>query len=121
MTTRGERLRGFLLARTGGTPGWQARLVEASGVKRQTISKWTNPAFDRYPDLEALAQVAGALRVETWEIVAAMDGVEPPPGIELETRIVALEETLAELLRNSRTSAGSAALPAPRAREGRAE
>jgi transcriptional regulator with XRE-family HTH domain len=76
MTTRGERLRAYLLTRTGGASGWQARLVEASGVKRQTISKWTNPEFDRYPDLEALAQVARALSVETWEIVAAMDGKE---------------------------------------------
>lgn len=74
MTTRGERLRSYLLARTGGAPGWQARLVEGSGVKRQTISKWTNAQFDRYPDLEALADVARALNVPTWEIVAAMDG-----------------------------------------------
>lgn len=76
MTTRGERLRAYLLAKTGGASGWQARLVEESGVKRQTISKWTSPTFDRYPDLEALADVARALNVGTFEIVAAMDGAQ---------------------------------------------
>jgi transcriptional regulator with XRE-family HTH domain len=74
MTTRGERLRGYLLARTGGSPGWQSRLVATSGVKRQTISKWTSPSFDRYPDLETLAAIAKALDVPTFEIIAAMDG-----------------------------------------------
>ena len=74
MTTRGERLRSYLLARTGGKPGWQAQLVKESGVKRQTISKWTNPAFDRYPDLETLGAIAHALGVPTFEVIAAMDG-----------------------------------------------
>ncbi len=74
MTTRGERLRAYLLAKTGGAPGWQGKLVADSGVKRQTISKWTNPTFDRYPDLETLAAIAGALGVPTFEIIAAMDG-----------------------------------------------
>lgn len=74
MTTRGDRLRSYLLAKTGGRSGWQAELVKRSGVKRQTISKWTNPSFDRYPDLETLAVIAGALGVPTFEIIAAMDG-----------------------------------------------
>jgi transcriptional regulator with XRE-family HTH domain len=74
MTTRGDRLRGYLLAKTGGRPGWQGELVEKSGVKRQTISKYTSPKFDRYPDLATLATLASALGVETFEIVAAMDG-----------------------------------------------
>lgn len=74
MTTRGERLRAYLLAKTGGAPGWQGRLVAESGVKRQTISKWTSPTFDRYPDLETLAAIAAALHVPTFEIIAAMDG-----------------------------------------------
>lgn len=73
MTTRGERLRSYLLAKTGGKPGWQGELVAASGVKRQTISKWTKPTFDRYPDLESLATVAKALGVGTFEVIAAMD------------------------------------------------
>lgn len=77
MTTRGERLRSYLLLKTGGVPGWQAALVEKSGVKRQTISKWTNPKFDRYPDLETLAAIAEALEVGTYEIIAAMDGRGP--------------------------------------------
>jgi transcriptional regulator with XRE-family HTH domain len=74
VTTRGERLRAYLLAKTGGRPGWQSELVTQSGVKRQTISKWTNPKFDRYPDLETLAAIAGALGVQTFEVIAAMDG-----------------------------------------------
>jgi transcriptional regulator with XRE-family HTH domain len=74
MTTRGDRLRSYLLAKTGGSTGWQGRLVEKSGVKRQTISKWTSPTFDRYPDLETLAVIAAALEVPTFEIIAAMDG-----------------------------------------------
>lgn len=74
MTTRGERLRSYLLAKTGGGPGWQKRLVETSGVKRQTISKYTSPTFDRYPDLETLAQLAAGLEAPLFELIAAMDG-----------------------------------------------
>lgn len=74
VTTRGERLRSYLLAVTGGAPGWQAKLVTDSGVKRQTISKWTNPKFDGYPDMAALAQVAGALNVRPFQLVAILDG-----------------------------------------------
>lgn len=74
MTTRGERLRSYLMDRTGGRHGWQADLVRRSGVKRQTITKWTTPTFDGYPDLETLSVVAAALGVRTWEVVAALDG-----------------------------------------------
>jgi transcriptional regulator with XRE-family HTH domain len=74
MTTRGERLRAYLLTRTGGYSGWQRDLVQRSGVKRQTISKWTASHFDGYPDPEALADVARALEVRPFEIVAAIDG-----------------------------------------------
>lgn len=77
MTTRGDRLRSYLLAKTGGRSGWQAELVAASGVKRQTISKYTSATFDRYPDLGTLATLAAALNVETFELVAAMDGETP--------------------------------------------
>jgi transcriptional regulator with XRE-family HTH domain len=94
MTTRGERLRAYLLARTGGAPGWQARLVAESGVKRQTISKWTNPAFDRYPDLETLADVARALKVETYEIVAAMDGRDQVVDLDSERARLVLAEVV---------------------------
>lgn len=90
MTTRGERLRRYLAEKTGGRRGWQAELVERSGVKRQTITKWTHPEFDRYPDLEALAQVAAALDVTTAEIVAAMDGDAP---------VVALDDRLRTMIR----------------------
>lgn len=74
MTTRGDRLRAYLLTQTGGRSGWQRDLVAASGVKRQTISKWTAATFDGYPDPEALAAVAKALGVRPFEIVAAIDG-----------------------------------------------
>lgn len=77
MTTRGERLRSYLLARTGGASGWQKQLVERAGVKRQTISKWTSAEFDGYPDLETLAAVAAALDVPTYELIAAMEGAGP--------------------------------------------
>lgn len=77
MTTRGERLRAYLLQQTGGAPGWQKALVEASGVKRQTISKWTAPTYDGYPDPDALAQVATALGVKPFQIWAAIDGDGP--------------------------------------------
>lgn len=77
MSTRGARLRAYLLAKTGGATGWQQRLVAASGVKRQTITKWTRETFDGYPDPEALAAVAGALGVRPFEIVAALDGDGP--------------------------------------------
>lgn len=76
MTTRGARLRSYILARTGGTTGWQTRLVAATGVKRQTISKYTKPTFDGYPELGTLAALAAGLKVQTFEIVAAMDGEE---------------------------------------------
>src|SRR5438067_1908500 len=85
MTTRGERLRAYLLARTGG--------------KRQTISKWTNPAFDRYPDLETLAAIAKALNVPTFEIIAAMDDDVAVSLIDPRTKDAMrsmLEELLAE-------------------------
>lgn len=97
MTTRGERLRSYLLARTGGVPGWQTQLVAASGVKRQTISKWTNPAFDRYPDLETLAAIATALGVSTFEIVAAMDGIEALDAQDQRLRTMMREEIEAAL------------------------
>lgn len=74
MTTRGDRLRAFLLERTGGHTGWQTELVEASGVKRQTITKYTRSAYDAYPDLGTLAQLAKGLGVKTFELVAALDG-----------------------------------------------
>lgn len=113
VTTRGERLRSYLLSKTGGRPGWQAALVRDSGVKRQTISKWTNPKFDRYPDLETLALIAQALGVPTFEIIAAMDGdvaVSLTDPRVKETLRPLLEELLAERdsRRPPRTSPGRA-------------
>lgn len=92
MTTRGERLRRYLAEKTGGRRGWQQELVERSGVKRQTITKWTHPEFDRYPDLEALAQVATALGVPTSEIVGAMDGEYPTVALDDQLRLMIREE-----------------------------
>lgn len=101
VTTRGERLRSFLVAQTGGRRGWQKKLVEASGVKRQTISKWTNPRFDGYPEPETMAALAEALGVRLWQVYAAMDG--DAPAVVLDDRTVAavqalIEATLAERL-----------------------
>jgi transcriptional regulator with XRE-family HTH domain len=84
MTTRGERLGAYLLAKTGGRRGWQKALVEKSGVKRQTISKYTSPTFDDYPDLETLERLAHGLGVPLFEIVAAFEGADVqrrPPAI----------------------------------------
>jgi len=67
-------MRTYLARRTGGRRGWQKALVERSGVQRQTLTKWTNPDFDGYPDMDALAAVASALGVRPWEVVAALDG-----------------------------------------------
>lgn len=97
MTTRGERLRRYLAAKTGGRRGWQAELVEKSGVKRQTITKWTHPDFDRYPDLEALAQVASALGVPTAEIVAALDGDAPAGDVSPDLQLLIREQIEAVL------------------------
>lgn len=74
MTTRGARLSAFLLLRTGGRRGWQATLVRGSGVKRQTITKWTKADFDGYPEPEHLAALAAAVGAKLWEVVAVMDG-----------------------------------------------
>lgn len=93
MTTRGERLNAYLQAKTGGRHGSQAKLVRASGVKRQTITKWTRPSFDGYPDPEAMAAVAEALGVRPWEIVAACDGDQAVSLTDPRTK-----ETLRDLL-----------------------
>lgn len=97
MTTRGDRMRAYLLSRTGGYSGWQRDLVEKAGVKRQTISKWTNPDFDGYPDPDALAEVAAALDVRPFEIVAAIDGDVALSLTDPRTK-VALRDLLEELL-----------------------
>ncbi len=116
MTTRGERLSAYLLSKTGGRHGWQADLVRASGVKRQTITKWTRADFDGYPDPEAMAAVAEALGVRPWEIVAAVDGDQAvsltDPGTKEAMRAL-LEELLAErdarrLPRTPRAEGGAA-------------
>lgn len=73
----------FLVEQTGGRRGWQADLVARSGVKRQTITKWTNPKFDGYPDMAALAQVAEALNVRPYEVVAYLDGDGPVGSLEM--------------------------------------
>lgn len=86
VSTRGERLSAYLLAKTGGRNGWQAALVRKSGVKRQTITKWTREDFDGYPDMAALDQVAGALGVNLSEIVAALNGEPASVTLDEATR-----------------------------------
>lgn len=97
MTTRGVRLRRYILAKTGGGPGWQGELVAASGVKRQTISKYTSPKFDRFPDLGTLAQLADGLGVPTFELIAAMDGATAVDVLDPRLRAVLREEIDAAL------------------------
>lgn len=100
MTTRGERLRSYVLAKTGGKPGWQKALVVASGVKRQTITKYTKATFDTYPELGTLAQLADGLGVSLSEIVAAMED-EPMvrlDGPAMATIRAAIEQALDERL-----------------------
>jgi transcriptional regulator with XRE-family HTH domain len=94
MTTRGERLAAYLAKLTGGRRGWQTKLVKESGVKRQTITKWTHPKFDRYPDLETLATLATALGVRPYELVAAMDGDAGEPTEEMVRRVSRQEATV---------------------------
>lgn len=99
MTTRGERLRSYILRVTGGASGWQKDLVEKSGVKRQTISKYTTKTFDGYPDLGTLAQLADGLGRPLFEVVAAMDGEQAVSLGDPQTREqmrALLEELLAE-------------------------
>lgn len=112
MTTRGERMTEFLFKRTGGKRGWQTDLVARSGVKRQTITKWTNPKYDGWPDLATLAQLAPALGVKVWEIVAALDGAGPVVELTDETRAMFrgwMEEVLDERLGPPRVRPGSSA------------
>jgi len=97
MSTRGERLSDYLRLKTGGRRGWQTALVEKSGVKRQTISKWTSPSFDGYPDLETLATVAAALDVKTFEIVAALDGDQAVSPLDPAVRSALRDEIEAAL------------------------
>ncbi len=94
MSTRGQRLADYLRRETGGRYGWQADLVRRSGIKRQTISKWTHPAYDGYPELEHLAALATALGRRPWELVAVLDGDEPL-GTEERVREVVREELAA--------------------------
>lgn len=102
VTTRGERLQAYIHAQMGGGRGSQKELVERSGVKRQTLSKWTNPRFDGYPDLASLAAVASALGVRLYEIVAAMEGDEPVVRIDARLR-AAIREEMQAFAREGRT------------------
>ena len=99
VTTRGERLREYLISQVGSRRGWQSELVARTGVKRQTFTKWTNRRFDGYPDMETVVTVAEGIGVRPWEIVAAMEGDAPPVGPAAEAAIrrvveAALDERL---------------------------
>jgi transcriptional regulator with XRE-family HTH domain len=110
MTTRGARLQAYLAAKTGGRRGWQTALVKTSGVKRQTITKWTHPEYDRYPDLDTLAALAAALGVSVWEIVAAMDGEAPILALDEQTQRAiqaAVDQALTERLGPPKQPRGS--------------
>lgn len=97
MSTRGERLSAYLARQTGGRRGWQTALVQQSGVKRQTISKYTSVKFDGYPELDTLSQIAEALKVPLWEIVAAMDGDAPAVPLDQQT-VAAIRAVVEEVL-----------------------
>lgn len=66
-------------------------------MKRQTISKWTSPTFDRYPDLETLAAIALALGVPTFEVIAAIDDQQAVSLTDPRARET-IREVLEELL-----------------------
>lgn len=72
MESRGSRLRRYLLAKTGGSHGWVQKLAADSGVKRQTLSAAMGDRGS--PDLHTIDQIAEALGVRPFEILAAMDG-----------------------------------------------
>lgn len=78
MTTPGRRLRRYIEARWEemGHPrhGMVVALAKESGVLRNTMTAWFTKSST--PRLDALAQVAKALRVTRAELVAAMDGDE---------------------------------------------
>lgn len=72
METRGDRLRRYLIAKTGGRHGWVNALSEASGVKRQTLSSAMGDRSN--PDLATITAIAEAVGVRPFEVLAAMDG-----------------------------------------------
>lgn len=78
MTTPGRRLRRFIEGRWEemGHPrhGMVVALAKESGVLRNTMTAWFTKSST--PRLDALAQVAKALKVTRAELVAAMDGYE---------------------------------------------
>ena len=86
VSTRGARFAAYLARRTGGRQGWQAKLVRDSGVKRQTITKYTRQDFDGYPEMGTLALIAQALDVRPFEIIAAIDGDEPVVALDAQAR-----------------------------------
>lgn len=94
METRGARLRRFLIQQTGGQHGWVNALAERSGVKRQTLSAWMGDRAE--PTMESLTDVARALDIPRYRIIAAMDGDAVLPLDEEGTR--KLEEMLDRLL-----------------------
>lgn len=99
MSTRGERLRGFLQAWSGGAPDWRAKAAAASGVKPGTISNWCG--HDAYPEMNALAQLANGLGLQPWELVAVMDG-QRPVRPNLDSLIEAIAERTDPLIADQR-------------------
>jgi transcriptional regulator with XRE-family HTH domain len=78
-TEKGRRLRQFIEARWGRGRGGMRGLCEASGITPETLYAWFRG--DNEPSLGLLAQLAEALGVSRWEIVAAMDGeIAARPG-----------------------------------------
>lgn len=72
MEGRGDRLRRFLIDKTGGRHGWVNALEEASGVRRQTLSAAMGARSN--PDLATITAIADAIGVRPFELLAAMDG-----------------------------------------------
>lgn len=110
--------------------GAQARIVEATGIKRGTLTSWWQS--QKRPDLTSLAKVrAGMPTLTVTQLVAAIEGVEievrsaanAEPIVDLAPAVLAEADSAAEAARRLatkralRTPRGT---PPGRAREGAA-
>lgn len=88
--SRGDRLRAYLLDKTGGRRGWVNELAAKSGIKRQTLSAMMGDRST--PDLETLYAIAEAIGVRPFELLAAMDGDGPVVRYDEQLRTMIREE-----------------------------
>lgn len=112
----GARLEAFIRLRWTRRDGGIKALAAGIGSSTETVYSWFRG--DVEPNMGHLRELARMLNVSRSQIVAALDGEAEP--LEVETRLAAVEETLADLLRSSRTSPAGAASPERSARERRA-